>query len=114
MDVGISECDKSGFKKELDSLQIQKKRSDFYQDGDSLVLVQEHEIHGTTNYAFHASSYSVMEEGIRVVEQIVIPEQWADMPRVGIRFEMPSSFNLLKWYGRGPHSLVPTVIDRKW
>lgn len=104
---GISGVRQKWIQEGLDSLQIQRKRSAFYQDGDSLVLVQEHEIHGTTNYAFHGSSYSVMEEGIRVVEQIVIPEQWADMPRVGIRFEMPSSFNLLKWFGRGPHESYP-------
>tara|TARA_Y100001936_G_C16065377_1_gene666877 strand:+ start:60 stop:554 length:495 start_codon:yes stop_codon:yes gene_type:complete len=31
-----------------------------------------------------------------------IPKEWNDLPRIGVRFEMPGSFNLLRWYGRGP------------
>ncbi|MCK4516484.1 MAG: hypothetical protein KAU31_14580, partial [Spirochaetaceae bacterium] len=31
----------------------------------------------------------------------------SDLPRIGIRFELPQGFEQLSWYGRGPHESYP-------
>ena len=86
----------------LDNLEIHRKKHEAYKDGEDVFLVFEREIHGVSNFALHHSVYSLTAKGIYVTERIGIPEDWDDMPRVGIRFEMPESFNLLRWFGRGP------------
>ena len=86
----------------LDNLEIHRNKYEAYQYGDDVFLVFEREIHGVSNFAVHHSVYSLTANGIYVTERIDIPEDWDDMPRVGVRFEMPESFNLLRWFGRGP------------
>ena len=51
-----------------------------------------------------ASGHYAIEERFR------IPEAWEDLPRVGIRFEVPDSFQSLEWFGLGPDESYP---DRK-
>ena len=36
-----------------------------------------------------------------------VPEALADLPRIGVRFELPPRFCELRWYGRGPHENYP-------
>ena len=36
-----------------------------------------------------------------------MPEPFADLPRVGIRFDLVPGFEELEWYGRGPHECYP-------
>ena len=36
-----------------------------------------------------------------------VPETLADLPRIGVQFELPSRFCELRWYGRGPHENYP-------
>jgi beta-galactosidase len=38
---------------------------------------------------------------------VEIPDELADLPRVGIRFTLPPSFDRLSWSGRGPHENYP-------
>lgn len=39
--------------------------------------------------------------------EIVVPDHLADLPRVGVWFEIPARFSVLRWYGRGPHENYP-------
>ena len=39
--------------------------------------------------------------------EIVIPEHLADLPRVGVWFELPRRFRRLRWWARGPHENYP-------
>jgi len=38
---------------------------------------------------------------------VVVPEQLADLPRIGVQFALPARFRLLRWFGRGPHENYP-------
>jgi len=43
-------------------------------------------------------------------ERIDIPESFRDLPRIGMRFEVPVELERLEWFGLGPHETYP---DRK-
>ena len=58
-------------------------------------------------FAEHHSVWSVSDEVIVVDETITIPEAWTDLPRIGVRFEVPSAFDRLDWYGLGPDESYP-------
>jgi beta-galactosidase len=47
---------------------------------------------------------------VTITEDIRIPKELDDLPRVGVMFELPSSLEHLIWFGRGPHESYP---DRK-
>ena len=36
-----------------------------------------------------------------------VPEAFADLPRIGVQFELPPRFRAVRWYGRGPHENYP-------
>lgn len=36
-----------------------------------------------------------------------MPDALVDLPRVGLRFAIPSRFRELRWFGRGPHENYP-------
>ncbi len=40
-------------------------------------------------------------------ETIIIPEAWQDVPRAGIRFEVPEGVSNLEWFGLGPDESYP-------
>ena len=47
------------------------------------------------------------ESGLRVEEEVVIPEHLADLPRVGTTFAVVGGFERAEWYGLGPHECYP-------
>jgi beta-galactosidase len=52
--------------------------------------------------AIHRSRWTLTEDGAHIDEEIIIPALWHDIPRAGIRFEMPAGFEKLQWFGLGP------------
>jgi beta-galactosidase len=36
-----------------------------------------------------------------------VPEELADLPRVGVTFTLPARFTWMRWFGRGPHENYP-------
>ena len=38
---------------------------------------------------------------------ITLSEIIADLPRIGLRFDLPAAYEALRWYGRGPHENYP-------
>jgi beta-galactosidase len=36
-----------------------------------------------------------------------IPDDLADLPRIGVWFELPARFATMRWFGRGPHENYP-------
>ncbi|MEX1105327.1 MAG: glycoside hydrolase family 2 TIM barrel-domain containing protein [Ilumatobacteraceae bacterium] len=50
-----------------------------------------------------------MVEGASVVyrHRIVVPDDLADLPRVGVTFALPAGFDRVRWYGRGPFENYP-------
>ena len=57
--------------------------------------------------AEHRTRLSIGREGIEFREWIRLPREWDDLPRVGVRFEVPDSFSQLRWFGLGPDETYP-------
>jgi beta-galactosidase len=56
----------------------------------------------------HQCDSYVDADGAVVFDHIVvIPEALADLPRIGVVFELPAGFDELSWYGRGPLENMP-------
>lgn len=55
----------------------------------------------------HKSLWRVVDDHVRIEETLIIPEAWKDLPRVGIRFEVPGRFRRLEWFGLGPDESYP-------
>ena len=47
------------------------------------------------------------ELGTTYTHTVHVPEALADLPRIGVSFELPPRFCELRWYGRGPHENYP-------
>lgn len=57
------------------------------------------------------SDYCVLASGeIQCSHEFVISPELADLPRLGLRLELPPGMEGLTWFGRGPHE---TYVDRK-
>ena len=55
----------------------------------------------------HQSAWRLVDGRILVDETLIVPESWEDLPRVGVRFEVPSALNTLEWFGLGPDESYP-------
>lgn len=55
----------------------------------------------------HQSAWSFVEGRTVIDETIIVPDTWKDLPRVGVRFEVPGRFKRLEWYGLGPDESYP-------
>ena len=61
-----------------------------------------------SNQVESTTTFTTIGNGaLRVEHEVVIPEHLEDLPRVGASFEIPTRFNALRWYGRGPHENYP-------
>ncbi len=60
------------------------------------------------------SSSTKVEEradgSVRYEHTVVVPEELADLPRIGATFDVPARFQQVRYYGNGPHENYP---DRK-
>ena len=44
---------------------------------------------------------------ITFAEEVRLPDRFADLPRLGMRFDLVPGFEDVEWYGRGPHECYP-------
>jgi beta-galactosidase len=42
-----------------------------------------------------------------VTHEVTIPDEWDDIPRVGVRLDLPPEVVTVDWFGRGPHECYP-------
>ena len=47
------------------------------------------------------------DHGTTYRHTVEVPKGLADVPRIGVQFELPPRFRGLRWYGRGPHENYP-------
>ncbi len=47
------------------------------------------------------------ESGTVYRHRIEVPDALVDLPRIGVAFTLPSSYNRFRWFGRGPHENYP-------
>ncbi|MBE0673999.1 MAG: DUF4981 domain-containing protein [Bacteroidales bacterium] len=84
----------------------------------SFVKIENHNVKIVAEYSFSGiPSEATVEYLVSGSGYIAIncafkanDNQLPDMPRIGMRWEMPANFNNLSWFGRGPHE---NYIDRK-
>ncbi len=62
---------------------------------------------GTERARLHLDLRSSAEGYQKLSATCVIDEKVADLPRIGLRFDLPSRFEYLQWYGRGPQENYP-------
>jgi beta-galactosidase len=59
----------------------------------------------------HITKYRVAGDGvIEVTNEVVVPDAYPDLPRIGVVMTLPDAFEQLAWFGRGPHE---SYWDRK-
>jgi beta-galactosidase len=82
------------------------------QDRD-VVVNARHELRGAPAGAIvqHHQRMTFTGDGtVEFDEDVRVPDQFTDLPRVGVVFDLVPGFEHLEWYGRGPHESYP---DRK-
>ena len=95
----------------LDKLEITAAPVRYVEQDDGFSLYFERSLIGTNGEkATHVSRWTLTAEGARIDEEIVVPEPWTDLPRVGIRFAVPAGMENLTWFGLGPDESYPDRI----
>ncbi|MFK0158584.1 glycoside hydrolase family 2 TIM barrel-domain containing protein [Streptomyces sp. NPDC090493] len=62
---------------------------------------------GTVGVVRHRQEFTPVEGGVRVDESAELPEEFADVARVGSVFETVAGLDLLEWFGQGPWESYP-------
>jgi beta-galactosidase len=55
----------------------------------------------------HRTRIHAVNNQLQFDEEITVPEAWADLPRVGVRFEVSGAYDRLDWHGLGPDESYP-------
>ena len=56
----------------------------------------------------HVQQRQVHDDGsVTYQHRVVVPDSLAHLPRIGVRFALPSEFAHVRWFGRGPHENYP-------
>lgn len=55
----------------------------------------------------HKSIWRSAGDHVHISETLIIPEAWKDVPRIGVRFEIPERYQKLVWFGLGPDESYP-------
>jgi len=80
---------------------------DVHLDGDKATVLLDRRIMGTAAEASHRTIVEIDGFGIRFGERIRVPDEWHDLPRVGLRFDVPAAFDTVEWMGLGPDETYP-------
>ncbi len=88
----------------LDRLEMGSPRVRIH--GDTMLIAREWQA-GDGPKAVHRSRWTLREGSARIDEEIMVPEAWSDLPRVGLRFEVPAGFENFSWFGLGPDESYP-------
>ena len=78
---------------------------------DAMQLVLERELRGAEAVAHHQTVVTLTDAGLAFDETIEVPDAWFDLPRVGVRFEVPSRLGQLRWRGLGPDESYPDRLS---
>ncbi|NNE73767.1 MAG: DUF4981 domain-containing protein [Acidimicrobiales bacterium] len=90
----------------LDDLRVETEAVDI-EDGPMPTIRRRRKLHGADAFARQRTEMVVAENGVFVTETLVVPKDWSDVARVGVRFETPASLNRLEWFGLGPDESYP-------
>lgn len=62
---------------------------------------------GSSDAIVHRQRLRVDAATVRIDDEVVVPDAFDDLPRVGVRFELPTGFDRLRWFGLGPGDSYP-------
>jgi beta-galactosidase len=89
--------------------------------GGTVVAESRVKLWGTdaTVIATHHTRTIISPSGvIEFEEEVELPSEWDDPPRVGVSFTLPAGFTHLEWLGLGPFETYPdrrsSAIERRW
>jgi beta-galactosidase len=76
---------------------------------DGGVTVVDRELRGTgTRVITQRERWKRFADGsVVVAEDVVIPDDIDDLPRIGVRWDLPAELDHVTWYGRGPTESYP-------
>ncbi len=75
---------------------------------DGVSALMRHRWRGSGAAAEHVQRLRVRPDGVvEFAEEIVVPSDWPDVPRVGVSMKVPQRFGCLEWFGRGPEETYP-------
>lgn len=102
----------------LDQLDLRTDRVARRPTVDAETITISRRLVGPRGEAKHRTVVTVGATGAHFAERIEIPREWADLPRVGVRFESPAGLDRLEWFGLGPHETYPdrrsSGVVRRW
>ncbi|MFQ5556804.1 MAG: glycoside hydrolase family 2 TIM barrel-domain containing protein, partial [Acidimicrobiales bacterium] len=76
--------------------------------GGRIEVVIVRDLRGRGHTATHRSTISLEHDGgLWCEESLALPAPWLDLPRVGMRFEVPAHLDRLCWLGPGPDETYP-------
>lgn len=63
---------------------------------------------GTMAEARYTSNIRVIDaHNVHVSNELIVPDEWTDVPRVGVVFTVPADVDHLTWFGLGPDETYP-------
>lgn len=75
--------------------------------GDAEIISVDRRIVGADEEARHRTRITIEDDVARFDEHVDLPSRWRDMPRIGVRFEVPAALDRVEWFGLGPHETYP-------
>ena len=105
-------------KEGLDQLDAKQEvtQLEILEEGGYLQVNSEYQ--GANAKATHSSLIWAERNLIHFHETFEIPDEWNDLPRVGIRLEIAAKYSILEWFGRGPLESYPdrckSQLISKW
>ncbi|MEU9409644.1 glycoside hydrolase family 2 TIM barrel-domain containing protein [Streptomyces sp. NPDC048281] len=85
--------------------QLVRKVVSVRRDGARVTVLAEYA--GTVGVVRHRQEFTPVAGGVRVDESAELPEEFADVARVGSVFETVAGLDLLEWFGQGPWESYP-------
>lgn len=70
--------------------------------------VTKRQINRKLGLAEHNTVITEYQDGtVRMAERFVVPDEWIDIPRVGVSFTIQKRYQKLRWFGPGPDETYP-------
>ncbi len=74
-------------------------------------LIIERTLSGSAAEATSTTTITFNNGAVMVAEELVVPDAWHDLPRVGSVFVVDARLTNLTWFGLGPHETYPDRLS---
>ena len=92
----------------LDALRIEERKVSYADRDEETAIGVSRDLIGCNGVrAQHETLWRLSKDRLRVEEKITTPKAWQDVPRVGVRFDVPNRYHMLEWLGLGPDESYP-------